>query len=100
MIIHKTYQFMDWLRRLRDQQAQRRIAVVIDRMEEGKFGDVRPVGSGVSEARLHFRPGYRLYFFQHGERIYYLVAGGDKSTQADDIRRAIEMKARILEDLT
>lgn len=98
MIIHRTDQFMDWLKRLRDRQAQRRIAVAIDRMEQGKFGDVRPVGSGVSETRLHFGPGYRLYFFQQGDRIYYLLAGGDKSSQADDIRRAIELRARLLED--
>jgi putative addiction module killer protein len=69
-------------------------------MAQGKTGDVRPVGSGVSEMRLHYGPGYRLYFFNHDGNTYYLLAGGDKSSQADDIRRAIELKKQALEKLT
>ena len=100
MIVFKSDEFIDWLKKLRDRQAQLRIAVALDRMAQGKTGDVRPVGSGVSEMRLHFGPGYRLYFFNHDGSTYYLLAGGDKSSQADDIRRAIELKKQALEKLT
>jgi putative addiction module killer protein len=68
-------------------------------MSQGKIGDVQPVGSGVSELRLHFGPGYRLYFFSHGGHAYYLLAGGDKSSQAEDIKKAINLKKQVLETL-
>ncbi len=100
LTVFKTDHFVDWVRQLRDARARRQILIAVDRMEQGNFGDVRPVGSGVSETRLHFGPGYRLYFFEFGGRVFYLVGGGDKSSQTDDIRRAIAMKARILEDLS
>jgi putative addiction module killer protein len=100
MLVFKSDEFIDWLKKLRDRQAQLRIAVALDRMAQGKTGDVRPVGSGVSEMRLHFGPGYRLYFFSRNNCTYYLLAGGDKSSQADDIRRAIELKKQALEKLT
>ena len=99
MLVFKSNEFIDWLKKLRDRKAQLRIAVALDRMTQGKTGDVRPVGSGVSEMRLHFGPGYRLYFFSHNNCTYYLLAGGDKSSQADDIRRAIELKNQALEKL-
>ena len=99
MLIYKSDEFLEWLKKLRDRQGRYRIAIAIDRMADGRLGDIRPVGSGVSEMRLHFGPGYRLYFFSHGNSIYYLLAGGDKSTQTEDIKRAIEMKAKALETL-
>lgn len=97
MRVFKSADFIDWLKNLRDRQAQRRIAVAIDRMSQGHLGDVRPVGSGVSEMRLHFGPGYRLYFFTHLDHAYYLLGGGDKDTQSEDIRRAIALKTAFLE---
>lgn len=66
--------------------------------EEGNFGDCEPVGEGVSEMRIHYGPGYRLYFTRRGETIYFLMVGGDKSTQKRDIRKAIEMAREIGKD--
>lgn len=60
----------------------------IDRMSEGNFGDVEPVGEGLSEARIHYGPGYRVYFMHQGDQIVVLLCGGDKSTQKKDIRQA------------
>ncbi len=67
------------------------IADRLTRVEEGNYGDVRPVGEGVSELRIHYGPGYRVYFVQQGTSLVILLAGGDKSTQQRDIRRAVEM---------
>ena len=67
--------------------------------EKGNFGDCQPVGSGVSEMRIHYGPGYRLYYTRRGEVFYLLLLGGDKSTQKRDIARALEMAARLEKDL-
>lgn len=72
-----------------------RIQARIDRVEDGNFGDVAPVGEGVSEMRVHFGPGYRVYFTQRGLDVVILLAGGDKSTQGKDIKNALEL-ARTL----
>lgn len=80
--------FEDWLLRLRDRQARQRIQMRIDRMSDGNLGDVKPVGEGISEARIHYGPGYRLYFTRQGQTIILLLLGGDKSTQDSDIARA------------
>lgn len=86
-----TEQFDAWLRGLKDRQTRNRIVGRIIRMENGNLGDVKPVGSGVSEARLQFGPGYRLYFIQRGPVMIVLLCGGDKSTQSDDIAEAIRL---------
>ena len=95
-IIQTTDVFDDWFGDLRDRQARVRIQVRIDRAEDGNFGDCRPVGEGVSEMRIHFGPGYRVYFKQTGMEVVILLAGGDKATQQQDIKTALKL-ARELE---
>jgi putative addiction module killer protein len=85
-----TEPFTDWLDGLRDRQARALIRVRLDRISLGNFGDSRPVGEGVMEARIDFGPGYRVYFGRDGEVVVILLCGGDKSTQDRDIRRAKE----------
>ncbi|MCO6390201.1 type II toxin-antitoxin system RelE/ParE family toxin [Aliihoeflea aestuarii] len=77
--------FSDWLQRLRDPQAKARILVRIRRVALGNFGDVAPVGEGISELRIHYGPGYRIYLASRGEALVILLCGGDKRTQAKDI---------------
>lgn len=80
--------FADWLRRLRDERARARIQIRIRRLSLGNFGDVKPVGGGVSELRIDYGPGYRVYFRQYGEVLVLLLAGGTKKTQEADIAKA------------
>ena len=82
---------------LRDRRAKARIQARIDRLELGHFGDVTPVGEGVSELRIFYGPGYRVYFVQRGPVVVILLSGGDKSTQDSDIVKAKEL-AKKLED--
>ncbi|MFM2444764.1 MAG: hypothetical protein RJB09_1950, partial [Pseudomonadota bacterium] len=84
-----------WLAGLRDQGAYTRVRIQLLRFGQGNFGDVKPVGEGVSETRLHFGPGYRLYFCKRGDDVILLLAGGDKSSQTADIRQAIALKREI-----
>ncbi len=77
-----------WLESLRDRQARARIKTRLDRVENGNFGDYKPLGSGVMELRIDYGQGYRIYFAQAGETIVLLLCGGDKSTQNQDIIRA------------
>ena len=93
--IRQTDVYAQWLDKLRDRQAKARIAVRIRRLSLGNPGDVRPVGGGVSELRIDYGPGYRVYFLKQGAALIILLAGGDKSSQADDIRKARNL-ARIL----
>ena len=95
--IYTTEVFDAWFGSLRDKQAARRIQVRIDRAEEGNFGDCKPVGEGVSEMRIHYGPGYRVYFAQRGLEIVVLLAGGDKGTQDKDIKRALGLAQQIKE---
>lgn len=95
--IRQTETFARWHGQIRDVRIRARIADRIDRLAVGNPGDVAPVGDGVSELRLHFGPGYRLYFVQRGELIIVLLCGGDKSTQRRDIEIAKKL-ARELED--
>lgn len=87
----KTTEFDGWLSGLRDRQAVARITVRIDRLAAGNPGDAKPVGSGVSELRIDYGPGYRVYYQQRGAAVVLLCCGGDKRTQDADIRRAIEI---------
>lgn len=80
--------FKRWLSGLKDRVARARIHVRMRRIETGNFGDVKPVGDGISELRIHYGPGYRVYFTQRGQRVVILLCGGDKSAQAHDIDRA------------
>lgn len=80
--------FDRWLTKLRDRRAAARVLVRVTRLASGNPGDVRPVGAGVSELRIDYGPGYRVYFLQEGQRLILLLCGGDKSTQPDDITTA------------
>lgn len=86
--LKQTETFRDWRERLKDQRARALIASRLDRMAHGHFGDVAPVGEGVSELRIHHGPGYRIYFVRRGEQIIVLLCGGDKSSQTQDIKTA------------
>lgn len=93
--IQTTEVFDTWLDGLKDKQAARRVQVRIDRAEDGNLGDWMPVGEGVSEMRIHYGPGYRVYFLQRGREIIILLAGGDKSTQSKDIKAALEIARQL-----
>lgn len=83
-----TATFDHWFSELKDRRASFRIQARIDRAEDGNLGDCKPVGEDVSEMRIDCGPGYRVYFTQRGMEIIILLAGGDKSSQAKDIRTA------------
>jgi putative addiction module killer protein len=87
--------FDSWLAGLRDVRGKARIQARIRRAEQGNCGDCAPVGEGVAEMRIHVGPGYRVYFAQRREEIIILLAGGDKATQAKDIRQALELAKRL-----
>ncbi len=91
----QTEEFEAWLDDLRDAQAQTRIAKRIVRVQSGLLGDVEPVGDGVSELRIHYGPGYRLYFVTRQQVVIILLCGGDKGSQARDIARAKEMAKEV-----
>ncbi len=93
--IYTTERFDTWFAGLRDQQASARIKTRIRRAEDGNFGDCEPVGDGVSEMRIHYGPGYRVYFVQRRDEIVILLAGGDKSTQAKDIKTALNLAREL-----
>jgi len=96
MEIRKTDFFARWLDGLRDTRARARVQVRIERLAMGNPGDVKAVGEGVSELRIQYGPGYRVYFKQQGNALILLLAGGDKSTQKKDIQTVLEL-ARNLE---
>ena len=83
--------FRDWLDDLRDRRAVARINARLRNASLGHFGDVTPVGDGVSEMRIHYGPGYRLYFVRRGQTVIVMLCGGDKDSQQRDIRRARRM---------
>jgi putative addiction module killer protein len=94
--IRKTEAFAKWLDGLRDVRARARVQVRIERLAAGNAGDVAPIGEGVSELRIDYGPGYRLYFKRQGRELVILLAGGDKRTQSADIKTALRL-ARNLE---
>ncbi len=89
--VRQTEVFATWFSQLRDQHARARIIVRIRRLSLGNPGDVKPVGEGVSEMRIDYGPGYRVYFIRRGETIVILLHGGDKRRQDRDIARALEL---------
>jgi putative addiction module killer protein len=96
--IRETDIYHEWFEHLKDKRAKARIDVRIRRVSLGNFGDVRPVGKGVSELRIDYGPGYRVYFTQHGNILVILLCGGKKSTQADDIKQAHELTQALAEE--
>ncbi len=86
--IRKTDVFAKWLDGLKDIRARARVMVRIERLAMGNPGDVKPVGEGVSELRINYGPGYRVYYKQQGKQFVILLAGGDKKTQSEDIKTA------------
>ncbi|MGE5500585.1 MAG: type II toxin-antitoxin system RelE/ParE family toxin [Ignavibacteriales bacterium] len=97
--VRQTQTFREWLAALRDRRAAAKIAGRLARVELGLFGDIKPVGEGVSELRIDYGPGYRVYLIRQGAALVILLCGGDKSGQAKDIKRAKTM-ARELEKAT
>ena len=97
-VIYTTQAFDQWFVDLKDTKGRFRIQARIDRAELGNFGDCEPVGEGVSEMRIHFGPGYRVYLAQRGLEIVVLLAGGVKGSQSKDIKTALKL-ARELKDL-
>ena len=93
--MRQTELFSEWLRNLSDGRARARIAARIDRLALGNPDDVGPVGEGISEMRVHYGPGYRVYFVQRGAALVVLLCGGDKSTQAGDIRKAKQLVSEL-----
>jgi len=91
----ETDEFHQWLGSLADRRAKARIIDRIKRASDGNFGDAKPVGSGVSEMRIDYGPGYRVYFFRRGKEIVILLCGGDKKSQRADIAQAVRMKEEI-----
>ncbi len=80
--------YADWLQGLRDNRAKAKILMQVDKMELGLLGDVEPIGDGLSELRIHYGPGYRVYYGKEGQQVFLLLCGGDKSTQPKDISKA------------
>jgi putative addiction module killer protein len=83
-----TAKFEDWVRKLRDERAKGRIALRLRRLGEGNFGQTRSLGSGLSELKIDYGPGYRIYFTKRGNELVVLLCGGDKSSQDRDIAAA------------
>jgi putative addiction module killer protein len=95
--IRETDTFKKWFGSLKDKRAKARIDVRIKRISLGNFGDVEPVGNGVSELRIDYGAGYRVYFVKRGNIIVILLCGGDKSTQSKDIQKAHDLARRLKE---
>ncbi|MFD0740251.1 type II toxin-antitoxin system RelE/ParE family toxin [Lysobacter koreensis] len=95
MEIRRTQEFDKRLKKLADANAKTRIAITIQKMEDGNFGDSKSVGGGVIEARIHYGPGYRVYYTRYGQEIVVLLLCGDKASQPADITRAREMASEF-----
>ena len=95
--IRKTEVFARWVDGLKDVRARARVLARIERLAGGNPGDVRPVGEGVSELRIDYGPGYRVYFKRVGRELIVLLAGGDKTSQAKDIKTALRLARNLAE---
>ena len=95
MRVRLTEVYLDWINDLRDRSGRARIQVRVDRLVHGNPGDHRNLAGGISELRIDIGPGYRVYYTQRGNELIVLLAGGDKSSQQQDIRRAIELAASL-----
>lgn len=93
--IRKTDTYALWLDRLSDIQARARVLARVERLAAGNPGDAKPVGEGVSEMRIDYGPGYRVYFTKRGREVIILLAGGDKRTQAADIKTALRLARNL-----
>jgi putative addiction module killer protein len=94
-LLRQTEEFVAWLDALNDKAAQVRIAARLRQVEAGNLGDWKVVEGDVAEMRMHFGPGYRLYFTRRGQIVVVLLCGGNKNTQAKDIRRAVKLSSQI-----
>ena len=95
--IKYTDEFMAWLFSLKDGLTHRRLARRLEKAQNGKLGDVKPVGDGVFEMREHFGPGWRMYYVKRGSVLIVMLGGGDKSSQSADIAKAVKLAATIEE---
>jgi putative addiction module killer protein len=93
--VRKTEVYLKWLDGLRDIRARARILVRVERLIAGNPGDVRPVGEGILELRIHYGPGYRVYYKKYEQSVILLLAGGDKSTQESDIDKALQLARNL-----
>ena len=93
--VRKTEAYVKWLDGLRDIRARVRILVRVERLIAGNAGDVKPVGEGISELRIDYGPGYRVYYKQQGQELVILLAGGTKRTQAKDIKTALQLARNL-----
>jgi putative addiction module killer protein len=93
--IRKTENYVQWLDGLHDIRARARILVRIERLAAGNPGDVKALGEGVSELRIDYGPGYRVYYKKQGRKVVILLAGGDKSTQSKDIKTALRLAQNL-----
>jgi len=93
--VRQTDEYAEWFKRLKDRQARARINTRIRRLSLGNPGDVKSVAQGVSELRIDYGPGYRVYFVQRGETLVILLAGGDKRTQERDIKIALDLARQL-----
>ena len=97
--VFQTEEFVTWLDALKDKHAQIRIAARLRQAEAGNLGDWQSIEGEVSEMRVHFGPGYRLYFIRRGRVIVVMLNAGDKSTQKRDVRRALKLASEVGDDL-
>jgi putative addiction module killer protein len=93
MKIRESSVYKKWIRNLRDERARHRVNARIERLKQGNPGDVKPVGEGVSEMRIDYGPGYRVYYKDTGKEIIILLCGGDKAAQDEDIKQAKKIAA-------
>ncbi len=93
--VRKTEVYARWLDNLRDPRGRARVLVRVERLAAGNPGDVRPIGEGVSELRIDYGPGYRVYFKKRDRRIVVLLGGGDKRTQSRDIKTALRLARNL-----